>query len=413
MNGRARMEWTRQALWCTLAGWASLAVGAWLGSRTLVAGGAALLFWVLADALLTAGHAPTVRLQVTPQRVPENQGVTAELEMAGLRRRHQVRLLLDPGLGLPPDATNLAAGFTAGAHVQSVRVQTPLRGARLVGPVEVRYWSPSRLWARQWTLGEAVPIEVLPSSEDVRRLGLLSRVVKPLEGRYSVNRPGSGFDFFTLRGYTTGDTQRSVNWKASARQEDDLIVNQRQRETLTELTILVDGRLVSGVGPLGQSPLDRACRLALGLYVQGLRNRDIVRLACYGEGVARPPPGGDRLHTCEQFLARLQPAGAAGLREAWDAVHADIKAPGPIMVLSSLEGDAGAAPAIADMVARHHPVTVVSPTPTGPSWSADAARQQRRNDLIREVRRSGAVVVDWLPATAVEAEKPVIGGVVA
>ncbi|HUR64532.1 MAG TPA: DUF58 domain-containing protein [Candidatus Thermoplasmatota archaeon] len=405
-----RLAWVPQALAYVLAGFGLTVAGALLHTLLPVALGGMLLLGVALEALLVAHRAPTATLAVSPTRLPEGQEADATVTLHGSPGDQQVRVRLDPTLELVA-GTNLFGELKGRDPSTSFRVRAPVRGPRAIGPVEVRSWSPSRLWTRELALGQAQALEVIPRRADIKRFAILSKSVKPREGRFSVNRPGQGFDFFTLRGYSAGDTMRNVNWKASARHED-LIVNQRQRETLTDLTLLLDARLLSGVGPRGDTPLDRACRVALGLFEQGIRSRDQVRLVAYGSKVEKLAHGPDRIVACEALLAGLEAGGTVGLRAAWSDVRGDIRSPGPVIVLSSLEGEPDAAEAVADMMGRHHPVTVFSPTPSGPTWDAPASarRRQAREETLRRLSSLGATVVDWKPGTAVEAHAPGIAG---
>lgn len=397
---RWHLAWTRQASLYAVAGLALAVAGAWAGRLLPAAFGGTLLLVVAVESALASGRMPHVALQVGASRVPEGQAVPVAVECSRAGRDTQLQVRLDPAVAVP-EGSNVVGGGSS-----RFLARFDLRGPRAVGPVRVRLWSPTRLWAREAETGGAHTVEVLPSAMDAKRVGLLSRTLKPVAGRFQVNRPGQGFDFFALRGYAPGDTLRDVNWKASARQED-LVVNQRQRETLTEMTILVDARLVAGAGIPGQSPLDRSCRVALGLYAQAARARDVIHLAAYGDDLDRLQRNAS-VHDCESLLARLDARGRMTLDVAWRELSRDVRGTGPILVLSSLEADATAGHAFADMRARGHPVTLLSPQPQGPAWDSAAAagRREDRERRLASARAVGVVVVDWKPGSPIEADKP-------
>jgi uncharacterized protein (DUF58 family) len=397
---RWHLAWTRQASLYAVAGLALAVAGAWAGRLLPAAFGGTLLLVVAVESALASGRMPHVALQVSASRVPEGQPVDVAVECSRAGRDTQLQVRLDPAIAVPEGSNVVGGGPSRFA------ARCDLRGPRAIGPVQVRLWSPTRLWAREAETGAAHTVEVLPSSMDAKRVGLLSRTLKPVAGRFQVNRPGQGFDFFALRGYAPGDTIRDVNWKASARQED-LVVNQRQRETLTEMTILVDARLVGGAGVPGQSPLDRSCRVALGLYAQAARARDVVHLAAYGEDLTRLQRNAS-VHDCESLLARLDAGGRMTLDVAWRELSRDVRGTGPVLVLSSLEADPTAGHAFADMRARGHPVTLLSPQPKGPTWESPAGARRRadREDRLASARAVGVVVVDWKPGSPIEADKP-------
>jgi hypothetical protein len=138
-----------------------------------------------------------------------------------------------------------------------------------------------------------------------------------------------------------------------------------------------------------------------------VRSLDVVRLAAYGADLQTLQRSPDRLAACEAMLGRLEPRGESGLKAAWDALRRDMRGSGPIVVFSSMEGDASAVQAVADMKGRHHPVTVFSPEPVGPSWEGDEPRRAARQAILASLRGLGAVVVDWAPGAPVVAERPV------
>ncbi len=411
MVDKQGVQWTAHAATYSVMGLVFLIVGAIVDAALLVVLGGVLALVVAWDALRLQMRIPSVTMLVEPRRVPEEGRVHVQLQGHGLDDRHQVHVPLSPGVHLsqgsnvwtPHDGMEYA--FVLDAKV---------RGPQRVGPATIRNWSPTRLWVRDHVLDQESIVEVVPRAEAVKKFGLFSRVVKPMQGRFTVNRPGTGFDFFTLRHYQTGDTMRDVNWKASARKDEELIVNQRQMETHSEILILLDARVVSGVGPAGRTPLDRACRVALGLYADAVASRDTVRFLFYGDGLTQLPPGTtDRVVSMENLLARVGAAGEASAMEAWQDIRTDMKSHGPVIILSSGEGDSSLRGAVADMAGRGHPVTLFSPAPTGAAWEVDVPRRESRKAILDAVRDVGAVVVDWQHNQAVMAEKPTAVGAIA
>lgn len=410
---RLRVRWTAHAAAYVVMGALFLVVGARTHTASLVVLGGILLLLITWDALRLQVRPPQVTMEVLPLRVPEDGSIHVRLQGHGVRPNHQLHVPLSPGLRLG-DGSNVWHPGTHGDAHHTFRLQAPVRGPHPVGPATVRNWSPTRLWARDQVVSQENTVEVVPRSEDVKQFGILSKVVKPMQGRFTVNRPGQGFDFFTLRQYHSGDTMRDVNWKASARSDEDLIVNQRQMETHSEMLILLDARVVSGVGAIGRTPLDRGCRAALGLFADAVAARDTARFFAYGDELHELPPGhSDRVTGLETLLARLGAKGAVPLSMVWEKARTDMKSRGPIIIISSLEADASAPAVVADMMGRGHPITVLSPTPTGMVWDSDKDRQRAREAILDAIRDRGVVVVDWSPDRPIMAERPTVQGVVA
>ncbi len=396
MATRWRLTWTAQAAGYAALGLGLIFLGPLLDSPYWVVLGGALLLWMILDAGVAAADSPQPRLQVTPSRVPEESETSVTVEARAGRGGQQFRVHLDRGLALPQNESNVWTP-EKGDTRHAFKLRAAVRGPQRVGPVEVRSWSPSRIWAMDDQLLHIEEVEVIPRILE-GNVGLRSRVLKPMQGRFQINRPGQGFDFFTLRQYASGDTIRDVNWKASAKRDDGLIVNQRQRETQSEILLLLDARVVSGVGPAGSTPLDRSCRLILALYSEASSNRDITRFLAYGQDFQEVPSRGpDRLRQLENVLARLPAKGTNLLMEAWERARRDMRSRGPIIILTSAEGDPTLPAAIADMVGRGHPVTLVSPRPLGSTYDGpDSAERRRQRDAwLQQVRDRGAAVLDW------------------
>lgn len=409
----ARLSWTAQAVAFVIAGMALMVAGPLASSMYLVTIGGALLLVVVIEAATTMVRIPHVEIQVRPDRIEEGRESHVEVTMDNIRPNHQVYVPLGVGLHLRSGSMNLWHPLhKEHHHMHDFHVVGKVRGPHRVGPVRIRNWSPMRLWAHDHFIGRPQEVDVVPRQDDIKGLGLMSRIVRPMQGRFNVNRPGQGFDFFSLRGYQGSDTMRSVNWKATARR-DDLIVNQRQLETHSEIVIFIDARVTMGVGPVGRTPLDRGCRVALAAFAEALSSRDVVRFFAYGDGITEMPPGSrDRLMKMETLLSRLPAAGTTGIVDAWEVAKREVKGTGPILLITSLEADAGLPDVVSNMTGRGHPVTVIGPVPADVQWNSPeaSARRKRRQLMAEQLRNKGAVVVDLEADRPVIAEKPMIKG---
>lgn len=360
---------------------------------------------LLLDAAFVVAARPNAALAVSPQRLEEGQSAKVEVTAKRLRPGQQIQVPLAAPLALT-QGTNVVSRPKGPVVFE---VTTNVRGAHEIGPPAIRTWGPVRLWATEDHVGAAVTVEVMPRPQDASAISLRSRVVTPVQGRFQVNRPGQGFDFFTLREYRSGDTMRSVNWKATARRDDDLIVNQRQIETHGELTILLDARAVTGLGLAGQTPLDFGCRAALGLFADALGQRDTVHFVAYGREAAELPNlRQDRLSRMEEMLARLEASGNTSSATAWAHIRRRVRSSsGPVVLITTAEADATLAETVRTIVSRGHALTIVSPTPedTALDPTMTKRRARARAATISRLRDLGASVVDW-KGGHLEAEAP-------
>lgn len=78
-----------------------------------------------------------------------------------------------------------------------------------------------------------------------RLLQVVARTVRLLAlaeiGETPVDMPGVGSEYYEMRGYLPGDDVRSVNWKASAR-EGELVVVEHMREVGSHILLVLDAR---------------------------------------------------------------------------------------------------------------------------------------------------------------------------
>ncbi|MFO1535820.1 MAG: DUF58 domain-containing protein [Thermoplasmatota archaeon] len=389
------LRWTPAGMAVGVGGLAATAAGAWLGAPLLVLLAAAALAGLTLDAAAILRSRPHASFAVSPQRIPEGQASTVTVTTARLRPSQQVRIPLAGPLRLAKGSNLLGSG----AAEATFEVTCEARGPHAIGPVLVRTWGPLRLWAAEESLGEEQVLEVVPREDDASGVSLRSRVVTPVQGRFQVNRPGQGFDFFTLREYRSGDTMRSINWKATARRDGEFIVNQRQVETHGEVTILLDARAPTGLGLAGQTPLDRGCRIALGIFSEALSHRDTVHFIAYGSELHElPATRQDRIIRLQKMLAFLEAGGNTPLAQAWSRILRDVRSSsGPVLIVTTAEADPTLVETVRSMVGRGHAVTVISPTPGDAILGEreQARRRQAREATLTGLRDAGAAVKDW------------------
>lgn len=408
-DSKTQLQWTGQAAFYAVLGLVLVVAGAITGRMLVLILGGVLVSAVFLDSVAVWVSRPHLNMEVSPNQIPEGAKATVHLQGQNVGRRDEIRIPLAPALGLAGEHTNIVRAPHPRDVDHRLEVTASVRGPQRIGPAIVRHWSFLRLWALDRQQTSQASVEVIPRTEDASEISLLSRMLRPMQGRFTVNRPGQGMDFFTLREYQQGDTIRSINWKATAR-ADDLIVNQRQRETHSEILLLLDARLISGVGPHGRTPLDRACRVVLGLYEEASAARDPVRFYAYGNGKTGLPEGrgSDRLFALKSLLARLGANGDQSVAQVWTGLRAQLPSDAVVILLTSAEGDTQLPAVVSEMAAYGHPVTIVSPTPTGSWWSDDPARRAARERILDELRNSGAMVVDWKESDKLAVERPML-----
>ena len=201
---------------------AGYALARFVGSRTmflLVYGVVALVggAWIVGRRRLGVDAARSD----LPLRVREGQLVEVELELSAKRRVSTVVLEeeLPPLLG-----TNVSVPIpvlTPGQAVNHVYSFVPrLRGVYQVGPLVATWSDPFGLTTKRMTLIEPSEIVVHPSTELVHDR-VLTREWEdpPIRPPFSKPWP-TGFEFYGMRDYVSGDDPRRIVWRATARTLD-------------------------------------------------------------------------------------------------------------------------------------------------------------------------------------------------
>ncbi|WP_299594234.1 DUF58 domain-containing protein [uncultured Microbulbifer sp.] len=186
-----------------------------------------------------------------------------------------------------PIQIRLAPDQEIHAHYKATPVHRGLAG---FGRVEALVSSPWQLWQCRVLLGEAQDVKVYPNFLGISSLQALSteQSLRYL-GVHQQQRRGEGLDFRQLREFRQGDSQRQVDWRASARMQK-LISREYQDERDQEIIFLLDcgRRMRTRDGDL--SHFDHALNaLLLSAYV-AIRQGDAVGLQCFAGTHSRLPP---------------------------------------------------------------------------------------------------------------------------
>src|SRR5713101_120714 len=172
----------------------------------------------------------------------------------------------------------LQVGYTA---------QPPHRGAFAFGTVDVRAWRPRGFWIRQVRIPLAATAAVYPDVHAVRRYQLtLRRGVRILPGQRRARPPGTATAFAGLRDYQAGDDVRRINWKATARRDQPVVMEVEAERGQQAIIALDCGRLMTA--PAGYlTKLDHAVNAALLLAWVAQSQGDKVGMLTFSDGVRR------------------------------------------------------------------------------------------------------------------------------
>jgi len=285
------------------------------------------------------------------------------------------------------------------------RVRCPLRGHYTLGPVSVRYRNAFNLFANESKVQDRTDITVFPQVREIEEALLRSDVPKMYTGATTLKTPGPGMEFYSLREYLPGDAFRSINWKAFAR-TGELMVNEKTRDAVTDVFIILDTRDVSRIGTVLKNPLEMGTIAAASVSNYFIRRRDSVALVTYGDRMDYlPPETGDKQgYKVLSNLAAVQAKGSMPLQAVTNAMSSRMSRGSPVFIISSLEGDGTTLPAIRNLAGRGHEVIVLSPSSIDlerlisriPRMSYEVLKLERQNRLTA-ISGYGAKVIDWMP----------------
>lgn len=254
--------------------------------------GAALLAAALADAW-QALRAPPLRLErQLPGVLPVElwHGVTLTVHNLGARPL-RLELFDDYPAAWAMEGMPHACTVDGGAFVSvAYRVKPDRRGNAQFGAPHVRVATPWGLWQRTRRIGPQQQVKVFPDYS--RLLGQTLQATDrraPAAGAIRKRRRGEGTDFRQLREYRQGDSLRSIDWKATARQRKP-IAREYQEERDQQVVFLLDcGRRMLASEPGGAqdggergSHFDHALQAVLTLGFVAQKQGDAVGLMTFG-----------------------------------------------------------------------------------------------------------------------------------
>lgn len=402
--------WTRKASLLTGLGFTLTAAGAAAKSPAVLCVGLVTLAFVLVNRVLfrDSEHVEAAR-KLDLFRVFEGDATRVDLTLQNpgkrlvfveVRDRIPRQLKLAQG-GSPYEFLALPGGATTRLHYEA---HAPLLGVYEVGPTDLRLEDPFGLFFEERSVNPPDTLWVLPRTEDLRKAALISKLPLPLLGDHQVNRPGDGFDFFALREYVPGDTMRTINWKASAR-SGKMMVNQMERTTAAEVTVLIDGRAITAVGPEDRSPRILVARSAVSFVDFLYKSKDNARVIIYSDHVREiePQPAERMIPFVSEQMAELQPKGEFPLVECVRQVLPSLKPNTPVVLVSPLLDDGTIVEAASVLLANGMILTVVAPEVVAlPGADEELAKAllAERETTIRELQGFGAIVISLEPGAS-------------
>lgn len=130
-------------------------------------------------------------------------------------------------------------------------VKTPLRPSRRgklhADYVTVRAWGPLKLAGRQVSFDAPAVLNALPAFPSLKQLPRALAKLQIAQGQALAKQRGQGTEFDSLREWVDGDDVRSIDWRATARNGEHLIVRTWRPEQDRQILMVLDTSRVSAV----------------------------------------------------------------------------------------------------------------------------------------------------------------------
>ena len=403
--------WTRKAAILLTSGISLILIGMMISNFQLMIVGLTFISFLAINGWVEGHSDLEIKRDVSAVNVYKGDDINVVLTVTNksYRRTQQLEVFdnvpheMKMRKGINLMRMNLGPGQTATIRYT---VRCPLRGHYTIGPTSIRYRNTFNLFVSETSVGDRSDITVFPQVRDVEEALIRSDVPKMYTGATTLKTPGQGMEFYALREYFPGDSFRSINWKAFAR-TGELMVNEKTRDAVTDVFIILDTRDVARIGTVLKNPLEMGTVAAASIANYFIKRRDSVSLVTYGERMDfLPPETGDKQHyKVLSQLAAVESKGSMPLQAVTNALSPRISRGSPVFIISSLEGDGTTLSAIRNLSGKGHEVIVLSPSSIDlerlvsriPRMAYEVLKLERQNRLTA-ISGYGAIVIDWTPS---------------
>lgn len=309
-----------------------------------------------------------------------------DLQVASNQCRHLIRLPRDSSYTFSYSVTGPRGGY------RFEKVRATVKDRLGVTSREVRLEARGQLF-------------IFPPVTRLRHVTIHPRRTKVYAGTIPARAGGAGTDFFGVREYQPGDAPRSINWRASAHSEDALYSNEFQQERVSDVGIVLDGRIRTNEFAKGHSLFEHSVQAAAALADALLSQGNRVGLLVYAAFLRWTYPGYGRVQR-ERILYSLAHAKPGGSEVFSGLEHLPTRLFPPesqIILVSPLHEDDWMP--LVQLRAQGYQVLVVSPDPvrfelsylrkTGNVVLAARVIHLERKLLLQKVQRAGIQVLDW------------------
>jgi len=392
----------------------SFALGLLLRDALIFAGVPAVIYLVLLSLQNHAVGQISVTRTVEKSQVYEDESSKVRLRATNPSKKSVVLVTIEDTVPVElRDGTSSVFSFAL--KPGEVRdcfysVRSATFGVYLLGPIKVANEDASGASIVNSKFEDTSTIVVLPkTTERLIHFKINPRKTKPWPGEIAARRVGLGIDNYSIRQYIPGDSFRRINWRASAKTADDLLLNEQIAELGADTIIIVDARPASNLfSPGGDSLVKNSLRAAISISDKLLRDRNRVGLVTIGLDTSRIPPGYGRRQYNRLLLSliRVRAGGVFSFENVPSYLKYFYPHLAQVVMISPLL-DRDAFNSSGEIARSGYELLILSPNPIDYSSVAKSGRVSRTLRLSRELalmvrsnnltllREAGAVVLDW------------------
>lgn len=349
----------------------------------------------------------TVERTVSADTVVQNTPVQVTLKIANTGADLDEVMINDalPSAMLLTEGNNrVLTSMPAGSAVELRYTVKAPRGSYVLQDVQISASDHLGVMRSQQIIPVKARVVFLPEIIRLKKIAIRPQRTHGHFGPIPSRQAGSGVDFYGLREYQIGDPRRWINWRASARHDQDLFVNQFEQERIADVGVILDARQQSNIIlESGESLFEYSVQATGSLCEVLLNDGNRVGLLVYGFGVERVFPGYGKVQQ-ERIMSALGQAktGHNFALESLGFLPTRFFPAGSqvVMVSPLLASDLSA---FYQLRACGYEVLVVSPDPVDfeargvgvqDEVGLNLARVERALTL-RKLQRYGVRVVDW------------------
>ena len=362
----------------------------------------------------------TAEREISAYRIRAGDRVSVKLTLSNRGGKLPVVIVEDdlpPGCEIVEGKSRRMLSLGKGETIELEYQLHPRRGYYNFQSVSISASDPLGIFTRKQNVKAKAALYVHPRLVKIDRLGLKPRQTNVYAGYIPARVGGPGVEFFGLREYEPGDPIRWINWRASARYQQALYVNQYQQERVGDIGLILDTRASSQVLDKKGEPLFGTCVRAAGsLADRFLQDGNRVGLLLYGTSLSWtfPQYGKVQRQRILDQLARAE-VGSSRVFEKLENLPAQIlPRKAQLVFVSPLQEDD--LETLIQLVGRGYAVMVISPDPVRYEWEVLAAEgryerlevafeiaQTERRLMISRLRQAGVRILDWNPEVPLRA----------